>query len=725
MVNTTERAFKLTGGAAEFLSALEHINMSMEDFVKLMAKVRDEEDKNKETAEGMLRGIDHAAAKSKMLQQLEADSVKGKIKELFKDLTLSYQQFVDDMRKQGGVVGAIGELFPREIVGIQSGVQKIKGSILSELPAGGLIGLMMLGAMREEEVRAAGASTMRMFQQSSQVGRDALGAINSEARRLGVTLGKGPTGMFGEFQASAQQFAQAGVDVEDVLKNNFKSPIEGISESALKSAVRLDTLFKSGSGTAAKEMAAMMRNFNLDASEAAKMYAGIGLAARDSGNSVTSFMTSVMQSSAAMRTMRVDIGEVSEAQLKFASIVQQQMPGVTKQFSAQYAETATRQITQGLAGMGIGLSAVLAERISNKEGKPVEGLDAYYAFKEGFGGAGQKEGSGVFIKGINELLAMTRETGGSKAEQRFFLEKMGMGFEGSKVLMEINKEIEQGSTIQESVAKHQKDLAGAFKDATSETSAFQRALLEIQDGIAKTGAGLLGTVVGGIKLIAGLLMGLTGETELGTKYAQEGILQSDASLKYMIEGIKQMPEGFKKGLEPILGMGMVKDDKVEARQLIFGGTIKDAMSGIEQSKETIKMYKDAYTDAKNTATKVGRMFSKDEFTPTKKDESSAKQIFVQSVSEGLREELSGKIDESVLEKLVNAYATAEKRTGKGEDVFAEEAKKAGLKQYASTAKNMEKIKSENISITSESGEKIALEVIVRTTGGYSGQVEGR
>jgi hypothetical protein len=317
--------------------------------------------------------------------------------------------------------------------------------------------------------------------------------------------------MQGEFAAAGAAFAQVGVDIETVMKDRVSKSIVGANESLLKTSIRLDSVFKQAAGTSARQMGQLIKDFNMSAGESAEIIAKIGFAARESGTSVAALTDSVMRSASALRTQRVDIEEVAEAQLKFQKAMQREL-GAKPEYAAGYAERAMSQVTQGLAGMSVGLSAVVGERILSRrpelaaEGEPVTGLAARRALRLGFQGAElPAEQIDVFRESIGELITMAKEAAPDRAGQAFFLEKMGFGFEGSQALMSIADDMDKGNTLTEALNKNQANLENAFKDRAKEQSGYLRAIQDAQDGLAKIAAGLLTAVISGFQgLIAGV-----------------------------------------------------------------------------------------------------------------------------------------------------------------------------------------------------------------------------
>lgn len=584
---------------------LEDVTGSVEELFSLFGERKDEfVRQSEEMSDAFKKGVSQGLSD---IQQEQATASEGLLASINKVFDV-YDDRIKDLKQKGGFARLAGEMAPQQMAGVEQGLTKLKGSILSELPFGGLIGLMMLGSMREEEVRAMGSRTARMFQQTGDVASEQMARVGTMTRRLGVELGKGPMGLEGHVSAAAAAFAQAGVDIETVLDQKFNRPIRHSSGSILETSVALDNLFKQASGTAARQMSVMIRDFNLSASESATVVAQIGLAARESGTSVEAFSSSVMRSAQSLRTQRVDISEVAEAQLKFQKIMSE-TPGVTKQFAAGYAETGVAQITQGISGMSVGLSAVLGERMSARgvggEGQ-VTGLEAYYAMREGFGGKGQTTGeAGMFEETVTELLSLAQENGRTVEEQRFFLEKMGMGFEGAKVLTTIGKEASESKDLQGAINRHQKELRDSFVDARTETSNFQKALLKIQDGIAKIGMGVLGSIIAGFDTMRHAIMygigKLTKEDEEKQKARidamNDAIQRSTRSTAYLSEGVKEIGEGAGEAFRTIFPGKSLRERELEeyrkaGKAAEYGGEMMSIEKAKRRKEEDIEDWKE-------------------------------------------------------------------------------------------------------------------------------------
>jgi hypothetical protein len=644
--------YKLVLETDKFKEQWAQVRASAKDFADVITKTQTEIDGvDKEFADA-LTGIETAYDSLKK----EAENSSIGVVQSIKMMVTEYDKFRNIMVQQGGLTGAAGEMMPKQISGIQTAASSFKSTMLAELPFGGLIGLMLLGGKRDEEIRAASTQAMRVFQESGTVVSGQLQSISKDAYNLGVRLGKGPTGMFGEFQASASAFARAGMDIGEVIDKKVALPFDHVKNNVLNASVEIDSLFKLGAGTSAAAMATLVKDFNVDAAESARVVASIGFAARDSGTSVTSFMNSVMSSAAALRTQRVDIEEVANAQARLSKAMKDQLPGVSPQYAAAYAERAIGQISTGLAGMSVGLTAVLGERISgrtNLAGGQVTGLQAYYAMKEGFEGKGQGAGSGVFQESIQEIGKMAMEAGSSFEEQRFFIEKIlpGVSTEGSRAILEIAKETKEGTPLKVALDKHQKELSKAFVDRGAEQSNLMRSMMRIQQGIAEIGAGLLGQMITGFKLmyhIGGMILETlmhplttTDQFKIHEYYAGQLSNQATKMTNRVIGGVNEVLSGIGQAAET------------------FG-----ISKGESESEVRKKLGIQSYATETKTTTGVFGIKTSREFAK----EGEIERVFAEQSTERLAKELEGMKIKNV-GKVLEAYQEEEAKSGKGETVF--------------------------------------------------------
>ncbi len=654
--------------------ALEDTKQSVDEMIDSVGDFKDTMKSSYSEYDEILKGVRDGTKEIAKEQATTGDVVEKEIK----SWTKQWEDYVGTLRARGGLAGAIGEGLPTQLHGIQQSISSVKSNILSELPFGGLIGLVVSGGLREFKVQAAGAQAARMFQQAGDAGRKQLQLVGKDIERVGVLLGKGPTGMTGDFAAAAAAMGQYGIDIGEALEKGIIDKARGGKENILTTSVALDSLFKLGAGTSARQMGEITRNFNMDLERSQRVTAALSLTARDAGTSVGAFMTSVMRSSAALRTQRIDITEVADAQLKFQKQLQDSM-GVKKEFAAGYAERAIGQVSQGLSGLSVGLSAVLGERMTARGmggGGPAQGLEAYYALREGFGGAGQEEGSGMFAETVAELAQMAQEEGRTEVEQRFFLEKIaGTGFEGSKAIVALGKDLRAGMDVDEAIKKHQDELKNAFKGRAQEQAAHEKALISIQQGIAKIGLGIFGVLVNGFRAVSALIQTYTGITDiekaegkLRLEAAEQGVT---GSIGMMGAGIGQIGGAVGKLGKEALGLVAGPDEEEIRRRLIKQGFDPDAMQSIPRRTKSGKVH-DPWS--------WGQILETPEPPSQQAKQEFIQEQFARQVGQRLKQELQdiGGINEKQARMLARAYEDEDVKTGKGVGILRTKAKKLGL-----------------------------------------------
>lgn len=549
--------------------SISDLSVSMGEFVGMMREQQTVAEENYDRQTRMFRGLSDHANDMQREQIVNNEKVQKSVREIVTE----YDKWIEKIRRDGSPTQKmLAEIAPDQLMGATTGVKALKSSILKELPFGGLIGLMVLGGKRLQEAESWGAQVARIFKQTGDAGAGEFKRIGAIINNLSRDLGKGPGGMLGEVSAAATAFATAGTDIEDVLNKKFRHPINLSTGSILEASVAMDSMFKLGAGTSARMMGQMARDFNLSAEQSSEALAGIAFKARDAGTSVSTFMTSVMQSSAVLRTQRVDLAEVADAQIKLQKVMEGY--GLDKQAAAAYSESAIQGMAQGLAGLSVGLTTVLGERITARTGmENVTGLDAYYALREGFQGFGQTgEAGGMFKETIFELTKLAKEQGRTPSEQKFFLERMGLSQEASRALIDMGANVAGGLEIDKLSKEQIKELRNSFSDRQKEVPDTLREIHKAQQGVARIGAGLLGTTISGFQSLinaAQLISAkMAGDDESERIYERALEISSRAgtrAMRYGMSGFEMIGQAAGNTFQDIMGFGA--GDSVERAKL--------------------------------------------------------------------------------------------------------------------------------------------------------------
>jgi hypothetical protein len=496
------------------------LSLEMEDYKRNFALMADNQEELAEQIEKNKKAHSDAAkqrddeiqgveAAVKSLHR-EADRMTLTSMEKVRGLINHYAEFKQHLAAQGGAKELVSTVMPNQLDGLAGGLSRLKGSILAELPAGGLIGLMLYGAFKKEEIQAQTVTFMRMFEQAGRVGSTEMQKIGGEAVKVGLALGKGPLGLQSEYAAMAAAFAAAGVTSKEVARDSFMGPLAKVSESITTTSFRIDSMFKLAAGTAAREASTMMKNFGMDADSATELFAKMGFAANATNQNIMAFTQSVQASGAALRSQRINLSEVAEAQLKVQASVAGIAPGKTdadrSRWAGGYAEQGTQQITQSIAGMSMGMSAVLGEMMKKSGALTTNtdsSLETMFRFKEGILNDQRKPEDTTYVtSAIKTAVELAKKSAGPDeyAQRLFLMKTMGVGYEGSRGMLAIDKAA-SGPELDKALKDNIGHLQKALISREDETSKFQKALLEAQWGIAKIGMGVLGLILSGIMSI--------------------------------------------------------------------------------------------------------------------------------------------------------------------------------------------------------------------------------
>jgi hypothetical protein len=151
----------------------------------------------------------------------------------------------------------------------------------------------------------------------------------------------------------------------------------------------------------------------------------------------------------------------------------------------------------------------MGRRVPGVTGGPVQGLEAYVAFREGFQAEPGTERDTVFKEMVNELGILAQEQGQTRAQQIVFLEQQGFGFEGARAIIGMREEVKKGTSVEEAFEKRRDDFRNTAKTEAQKQSGYQRALVKAQHAVQQIGSGILTLLITGFSaLIKSLQLGV-------------------------------------------------------------------------------------------------------------------------------------------------------------------------------------------------------------------------
>jgi hypothetical protein len=380
-------------------------------------------------------------------------------------------------------------------------VAKILGSITSLIPTaggiGGLIGLIFAGLSREAEFRAVGQVAAQQF--------DALkDKVDGFARRLGDAsrdLSVAGKANQEDLARVAGAFAELGISAREATKDisGYKSEFGlGMMEASLAA----DKAFEMSAGTMAKLAGTLSRDFNISADEAFIKLMNIGTAAREAGMNAAQFMQQMVAASSAARMLNANLDGVFSSSERFSENLKRR--GFQANFAQEYGAEGARGAVAAAAGLSVGLSAIIGERIS---GGTRSGLDAWYAMQSplGHGGASDKLD---MMQIMAQMRDIAREAApDDRAAQAYMLRNtFGVGSMAAVDFI-LNLTQEQIAKGEKGLSKNAQELLNdAFKSESEKLSDITKGINELKDGIMGIAVGLLELIVLGLKELYHLVM---------------------------------------------------------------------------------------------------------------------------------------------------------------------------------------------------------------------------
>lgn len=479
------------------------------------------------------------ADKRKRAQDAELGFFSAAIKSA-KELNDNLARSGDAGKLYGRATGTASEIITGKselTAGIGSIGSAISGLMPSVAGIGGLIGLMLAGKMKEAEFQAIGQTAAQQFDQISGHTAQFASRLGNAARELSTRAMAAKEDLY----AVSAAFAQTGVSAAQAQSKiaGFKSIV---GNDLVIAALAADKALELPAGTFAKMSGTLATNFNTSAKEAFTSLMNIGQAAKEAGLNAAQFMHQTMEASSALRLLNANGEAVGQMQLKFAQSLKNS--GMGTQFAGAYAAAGTQSMAQSIAGLGVGMSAVVGERMNMGSG-----LDAWYAMKSGTKEAHAKQLDPGAIAA--ELAKMARETGKTKAEQVYFLTQLtGTSVGGAEAIMSAGEEYKKngGKLSKDS----EKALNTAFTTESEKTSDIVKNLEIIKDGILHIGTGMLAIVISTLKLIwhsiqviAGIIGGDKDKVDAYDAAMSEDLLGMKLGVDRLGLGLSKVGEGIK------------------------------------------------------------------------------------------------------------------------------------------------------------------------------------
>ncbi len=399
-----------------------------------------------------------------------------------------------------GKVGGVGRAF-----------SALQAELFKQLPAGGLIGMLMLGFDKKETWRAEGEEALQSVER--------LGAsTRAEAAKLGEVMRN--TGTYGSFiaasakdyQAALGAFAEAGIDGMRALQTEVHNTMAGPNGigSVLSATINLDKQWGLATGTMAKAVGALTAQ-GTDLSEAVNIVDKFGQRARAAGADVQAFVSNLTQMSSSLRLQRIDMDAAAKSFDVFRNLATG--AGLDKAGANQVGMDLMNKLGSSINGMQTDLKAYIGNRILAQ----LTGLDpdnnnlnlkGLYGMNTGFKDQMNGRPIDLTTRVLEQLLTLGDIDKLPKEERMYGYMNKIPGVTGPEAALLANLQL--NSRGQLDMSNMNPDEKSSYEAVAQRLMAQQKPieklLAEAQDLIARIGSAMLITLIRGFDAMVTVLL---------------------------------------------------------------------------------------------------------------------------------------------------------------------------------------------------------------------------
>jgi hypothetical protein len=412
----------------------------------------------------------------------------------------------------GAITGGVASLASsglNALGGQLSGITSGSIGLLAGLPiAGGIFGLLLYGFKEADRLKAQMGAMENIAKSAGATGKEKgvqwLGAFAERAQNFYGISRTTVEGML-------KQFVEAGISLNEILLQQSTSLGEA-GHDAVTMSLALDRTFEVANGFTAKFATQIIAQYGGSLQSAISQVGKLEFAAQKAGAGVSSFVNWTMQASAQVRELGIKTDEVAAGALEMLRVMRRN--GIS--MASHLAENSMSEAISGLANMSLGREIWMAEGLGIGHG-----LAGRQALKSGM--ASGRTDMLVKASGLWRKEALTA-TGGNEEAARFYLERQGFGFQGSKAILHLGEMEAKGLKLDEMSASDKQALREAFVTEGKKVSSNQENIREALNGMAKMGQGMalmltnfLGWIIIGVKSMP-TIMGFGSDTEKKAVY---------------------------------------------------------------------------------------------------------------------------------------------------------------------------------------------------------------
>lgn len=445
------------------------------------------------------------------------------------------------LSRAGGMLGSIA-MGTSGSKGIFSALQSAAGSILSQLPMGGFIGVMLYGAQRAEGFRATSTSIIRTLDQIGGYTKSQAASVQRDVVKMFLSWGSQGEEVLATMQKLAE-FNLGGAQFH---------PVSGQKGAEVRQVLTaVDLASKMQAGTSAGVAGAAFEASGKPIEEITERILELRGAAKDAGVGMVGLMSTLTQGLSSLRLQRQGVGDLANAYFSLRKNLMAHT-GMTGDQASLAAMKGLNVAAQGISSMNEGLMGYVAQKIHDRTGRgPSDPFEAMMSLRLGETTGAQGDYMKQVAQELQEIIK--GQFGGvGKAGQIGILGKMG-GFsdEQSRAILELGG----GATLDEVAAAFkdpQKVMADAFKKRSDEANTWEMKMANLLFGISQIGQGLLTIVVAAVRGYGAAAIHLShGEKKLAEEVWEKMLDAQEAGGTRVVSGLKKVGGVFQGSVEEL------------------------------------------------------------------------------------------------------------------------------------------------------------------------------
>jgi hypothetical protein len=576
---------RLVGGVSRTGDKIKDITRDVKDLERSSKKIGEDLTSH----EREMRRIDDLVWRT--MRRWHDSSVIGKFgAEIRMALTSSYREYdqfrtvldytwkerqheaIRQVSKARGALGSMGGNFGLGLSGTRGVAGVIQGQIsdiTAHFPMGGLLGMMLYGAQREEGFRAESAKILRTLDRIGGATKAQTREVSAEVRR---TFHDWETHAE-ELAATMEKFTSASIDSAQQM-----SKVGGVTVTKLATAV--DLASKLQAGTTAGAIGTAMAATGESVEELTKQFMALRGVSSSTRTDMAALMNLMVQGTSTLRLQRQGVGDLADAYGQLHQGLRQS--GMSKGQASQAALTGLQAATGAIGGMQEGLMGYVAQRLQAKAGPGTKALDPFEALMSlKLGGSELGVNKTMTTSVVKELQTLLKErVGGSDLRRIGALEKLGFPLEAARAIVKMDGKGVKIADVQSAFKDPLKLIEEGNKKRHTEVNNWEAINRRIMQDIAKVGFGTLIILTAGFKgLFVGLPLLAKGRVSEATQAFSAAGEWEEKGFKTMAGGLSGLGKDVKNFKELV---DFVDDKRLSAGHYSKSGDFAESKSTTEK-----------------------------------------------------------------------------------------------------------------------------------------------